>query len=76
MTTSVPTIAKRQDRWTAKPRRKKVEARAEVLIAEEMTLQEPGQARKLTQVRMAKVLGIDRMVFPVWKAQRSFACYT
>ena len=39
-------------------RRKKVEARAAVLIAEEMTLQELRQARKLTQVRMAKNLGI------------------
>jgi DNA-binding XRE family transcriptional regulator len=39
-------------------RRKKVETRAAVLIAEEMTLQELRQARKLTQVRMAKSLGI------------------
>jgi hypothetical protein len=31
-------------------RRKKVEARADGLIAEEMTLQELRQARKLTQV--------------------------
>jgi transcriptional regulator with XRE-family HTH domain len=35
-----------------------VEMRAAVLIAEEMTLQELRQARKLTQVRMAKNLGI------------------
>lgn len=41
-------------------RRKKVEARAAGLIAEEMTLQELRQARKLTQVRMAKVLGISQ----------------
>ena len=41
-------------------RRKKVEARAAALIAEEMTLQELRQARKLTQVRMAKVLGISQ----------------
>ena len=40
-------------------RRKKVAARAAALIAEEMTLQELRQARKLTQVRMAKVLGIS-----------------
>jgi DNA-binding XRE family transcriptional regulator len=40
--------------------RKKVEARAAGLIAEEMTLQELRQARKLTQVRMAKVLGITQ----------------
>jgi hypothetical protein len=37
-------------------RRKKVEARAAELIAEEMTLQELRRARKLTQVRMAKKL--------------------
>ena len=41
-------------------RRKKVEARAEGLIAEEMTLQELRHARKLTQVRMAKALGISQ----------------
>jgi DNA-binding XRE family transcriptional regulator len=41
-------------------RRKKVEAHAAGLIAEEMTLQELRQARKLTQVRMAKVLGISQ----------------
>ena len=38
--------------------RKKVEARAAQLIAEEMTLRELRQARKLTQVRMA--LGITQ----------------
>ena len=41
-------------------RRKKIKARAAALIAEEMTLQELRQARKLTQVRMAKALGITR----------------
>jgi DNA-binding XRE family transcriptional regulator len=41
-------------------RRKKIKARATVLIAEEMTLQELRQARKLTQVRMAKALGISQ----------------
>ena len=41
-------------------RRKKIEARADGLIAEEMTLQELRQARKLTQVRMAKALGISQ----------------
>ena len=40
--------------------RKKVEARAAELIAEEMTLRELRKARKLTQVRMAKVLGITQ----------------
>ena len=41
-------------------RRKKIAARAAHLAAEEMTLQELRQARKLTQVRMAKVLGITQ----------------
>ena len=41
-------------------RRKKVEARAAQLIAEEMTLQELRRVRKLTQVRMAKALGIGQ----------------
>jgi DNA-binding XRE family transcriptional regulator len=40
--------------------RKKVEARAHQLIAEEMTLRELRKARKLTQVRMAKALGITQ----------------
>jgi DNA-binding XRE family transcriptional regulator len=41
-------------------RRKKIEARAAHLLAEEMTLQELRQARKLTQVRMARALGITQ----------------
>jgi transcriptional regulator with XRE-family HTH domain len=40
--------------------RKKVEARAAQLIAEEMTLRELRHARKLTQVRLAKNLGITQ----------------
>ena len=40
--------------------RKKVEARAAKLIAEEMTLQELRRARKLTQVSVAKALGITQ----------------
>ena len=40
--------------------RKKVEARAAQLIAEEMTLRELRRARKLTQVRVAKELGITQ----------------
>jgi DNA-binding XRE family transcriptional regulator len=40
--------------------RRKVEARASQPIAEEMTLRELRQARKLTQVRMAKTLGITQ----------------
>jgi transcriptional regulator with XRE-family HTH domain len=42
------------------PQRKKVEARAAQLIAEEMTLRELRHARKLTQVRIAKTLGITQ----------------
>jgi transcriptional regulator with XRE-family HTH domain len=41
-------------------RRRKVEARASELIAEEMTLRELRMARKLTQVRMARTLGITQ----------------
>lgn len=41
-------------------RRKKVESRAAELMAEEMTLRELRKARKLTQVRMAKQLGITQ----------------
>lgn len=40
--------------------RKKVEARAAELIAEEMTLRELRHARKLTQVKMAKTLGVTQ----------------
>ncbi|HPO12663.1 MAG TPA: XRE family transcriptional regulator [Candidatus Hydrogenedentes bacterium] len=40
--------------------RKKIEARAAQLIKEEMTLRELRRARKLTQVRMAKNLGITQ----------------
>jgi transcriptional regulator with XRE-family HTH domain len=41
-------------------RRTKVAARAAQLVAEEMTLQQLRRARKLTQVRMAKALGISQ----------------
>lgn len=44
----------------APARRRKVEARASELIAEEMTLRELRTARKLTQVRMARTLGITQ----------------
>ena len=40
--------------------RKRVEARAAELIAEEMTLRELRHARKLTQVKMAKALGVTQ----------------
>jgi len=41
-------------------RRKRIERRAATLIAEEMTLQGLRRARNLTQVRMAKALGITQ----------------
>src|SRR5258708_3162745 len=44
----------------SRDRRKKIEARTTRLVAEEMTLQELRQARKLTQVRMAKALRISQ----------------
>ena len=40
--------------------RKKVETRAAQLIADEMTLRELRRARKLTQVRVARSLGITQ----------------
>lgn len=40
--------------------RKKVEARAKELMAEEMTLRELRKARKLTQVRVAQALRINQ----------------
>src|SRR3990170_7555104 len=40
--------------------RRKVEARAAQLIAEEITLRELRRARKLTQARLAKALGITQ----------------
>jgi len=41
-------------------RRKKIEVRTAALIGEEMTLQELRRARKLTQVSLAKALGISQ----------------
>jgi DNA-binding XRE family transcriptional regulator len=41
-------------------RRGRVDARAATLIAEEMTLEELRRARKLTQVKMARELGITQ----------------
>ncbi len=40
--------------------RKKVEARAAALLAEEMTLRELRRARKLTQVKVARKLGVSQ----------------
>src|ERR1035438_10478919 len=56
MPTNVDTIIRK----LSPAQRKKVEARAAQLIAEEMTLRELRHARKLTQVRMAKALGITQ----------------
>jgi DNA-binding XRE family transcriptional regulator len=39
-------------------RRRKIERRAKALISEEMTLQELRRARAMTQVRLAKNLGV------------------
>ena len=41
-------------------RRKKIEERARALIAEEMSLRDLRKARKQTQVRVAKKLGINQ----------------
>jgi transcriptional regulator with XRE-family HTH domain len=41
-------------------RRKKIERRAEALIAEEMTRRELRRAREQTQVQVAKILGISQ----------------
>ena len=41
-------------------RRKKIEKRAGVLIAEEMTMRELRKARKITQTEMAKTLGVKQ----------------
>jgi DNA-binding XRE family transcriptional regulator len=56
----MPTNANDIVRKLSPTRRTKVEARAAQLIAEEMTLRELRHARKLTQVRMAKRLGITQ----------------
>jgi DNA-binding XRE family transcriptional regulator len=39
-------------------RRRKIEKQATILISEEMTLQELRRARTMTQVKMAKTLGV------------------
>jgi len=47
-------------RQLSSTQRKKVEARAAELVTEEMTLRELRRARKLTQVSVAKALGITQ----------------
>ncbi len=56
----MPTNADDIIRKLCPAQRKKIEARAAALIAEEMTLRELRRARKLTQVRMAKALGVTQ----------------
>ena len=53
------TLTERMDKLST-ARRKKVEERAKTLIAEEMSLQDLRKARKQTQVRVAKRLGINQ----------------
>ena len=54
----MPITLKDKMKGLSPAQRKKVEARAAELIAEEMTLRELRHARKLTQVKMAKKLGV------------------
>lgn len=56
----MPTNANDKIKRLSPTHRKKVEDRAAQLIAEEMTLRELRHARKLTQVRIAKTLGITQ----------------
>jgi DNA-directed RNA polymerase specialized sigma subunit len=56
----MPTNVNDKIRKLNSTQRKRVEARAAQLIAEEMTLRELRRARKLTQVRIAKTLGISQ----------------
>ena len=56
----MPTNVNDKIRNLSPAQRKKVERRAVQLIAEEMTLRELRRARKLTQTRMAKTLGISQ----------------
>lgn len=56
----MPTNVDEKIKKLSPAQRKKVETRAAQLIAEEMTLRELRQARKLTQVRMAETLGITQ----------------
>jgi len=51
-----------QDKLKALPasRRRKIKARAEELIAEEMTMRDLRKARKITQEQMAKTLGVKQ----------------
>jgi len=56
----MPITLKDKMKGLSPAQRKKVEARASELIAEEMILRELRHARKLTQVKMAKTLGVTQ----------------
>ena len=56
----MPITLKDKMKQLSPAQRKKVEARAAELIAEEMTLRELRHARKLTQVMIAKTLGVTQ----------------
>ena len=56
----MPITLKDKMKGLSPAQRKKVEARASELIAEEMTLRELRRARKLTQVKVAKKLGVTQ----------------
>ena len=56
----MPVNANEKIKKLSPARRKKVEARAAALIAEEMTLRDLRKARELTQARMAEQLGITQ----------------
>jgi transcriptional regulator with XRE-family HTH domain len=56
----MPTKVNEKIKKLSAAQRKKVAARAATMIAEEMTLRDLRRARKLTQVRIAKELGISQ----------------
>src|SRR5579862_5903192 len=56
----MPITLKDKMKQLSPAQRRKVEVRAAELIGEEMTLRELRHARKLTQVRIAKTLGITQ----------------
>ena len=57
---AMPITLKHKMKQLSPAQRKRVEARAAELIAEEMTLRELRHARKLTQVKMAKTLWVTQ----------------
>ncbi|MDX9974462.1 MAG: helix-turn-helix transcriptional regulator [FCB group bacterium] len=56
----MPTNSNDKIKSLSPAQRRKVETRAAQLVAEEMTLRELRHARKLTQARLAKTLGISQ----------------